>query len=161
MKTSKFKTIIAALALVLLSAFALAQGHRGPHGGGMFGGPDMKFFADYLDLTAAQQTQMKETLAKEKPALKPLMEQEFQSHQQMMQLIQSGSFDEAKAQQIATEESATHIQLEVQKARIHAELYQMLTPDQKTKMTQFLAKHQQRMQHHMQEHEQQQAPSNQ
>ncbi|MDP9161372.1 MAG: Spy/CpxP family protein refolding chaperone [Acidobacteriota bacterium] len=161
MKTSKFKILIATLALMLLSVFALAQGHRGPHGDGMFGGPDMEFFTDYLDLTASQQTQMKDTLAKEKPALKPLMEQEFQSHQQMMQLIQSGSFDEAKAQQIAVQESATHIQLEVQKARIHAELYQMLTPDQKTKMNQLMAKHQQRMQQHMREHEQQQSPSNQ
>lgn len=152
MKITRLKWMTAIFALVLSSALAFAQGgHGGPHRGGMFGGPDMEFFADYLDLTAAQQTQMKETLAREKPALKPLMDQEFQSHQQMMQLIQSGSFDEAKAQQIATQGSAAHIQMEVQKARIHAELYQMLTPEQKTKMNQFLAKHEQRMQQHMQE----------
>ncbi len=153
MNTTRFRLLTAAFALVLFAGLAFAQGHGGPHGGGMFGGGDMEFFADYLDLTSAQQTQMKDTLAKEKTALKPLMEQEFQGHQQMMQLIQSGSFDEAKAQQIASQGSANHIQLEVQKARIHSELYQMLTPDQKTKMNQFLAKHQQRMQQHMQEHD--------
>lgn len=160
MRANKFKILTATFALVLLSAFAIAQRHGGPHEGGMLGEHGLEFFTDYLDLTPAQQTQIKETLAKEKPALKPLFQQESQSHQQMMQLVMSGNFDEAKATQVATQESQTHIQLEVQQARIHSELYQLLTPDQKTKMNQLLAKHQQRMQQHMQEHEQQ-APPNQ
>ena len=160
MRANRLKLLTATFALVLLSVFAVAQQHGEPHEGGMLGGHGLEFFADYLDLTPAQQTQIKDTLAKEKPGLKPLFQQEAQSHQQMMQLIMSGNFDEAKATQIATQESQTHIQLEVQQARIHSELYQLLTPDQKTKMNQFLAKHQQHMQEHMQEHEQA-APANQ
>jgi Spy/CpxP family protein refolding chaperone len=149
-KSIKFKLLSAAIVLMLTATAAVSQAAAaGPHGGGGFLGHEFGFFADYLDLTDAQQTQMKQTLAAEKPTLKPLIQQEEQYHQQMLQLIQSGNFDETKAQTIATQESQIHIQLEVQKARIHSELYQQLTADQKTKLAQFLAKRQQRMQQHM------------
>jgi Spy/CpxP family protein refolding chaperone len=147
MKSIKLRFASGLMALTLAATAAVSQNAAvGPHGGGGFLGHEFGFFADYLDLSDAQRAQMKQTLAAEKPALKPFLQQEEQSHQQMLQLIQSGSFDEAKAQSIATQESQTHIQLEVQKARIHSELYQLLTADQKAKLGQFLAKHQQRMQ---------------
>jgi Spy/CpxP family protein refolding chaperone len=149
MKSIQFRLVSGLIALTLAATVAVSQDAAvGPHGRGGFMGHEFGFFADYLDLSDAQRAQMKQTLAAEKPTLKPLIQQEEQSHQQMLQLIQSGSFDEAKAQSIATQESQTHIQLEVQKARIHSELYQLLTADQKAKLGQFLAKHQQRMRQH-------------
>jgi Spy/CpxP family protein refolding chaperone len=92
-------------------------------------------------------------IAKEKPALEPLFKQEMQSHEQMMQLIQSGSFDEVKAQAVATQGAQVHAQLEVQHARIFSQAYQILTPEQKTKFAQFMAKREQRFEQHMREHE--------
>ncbi|HXM22587.1 MAG TPA: Spy/CpxP family protein refolding chaperone [Terriglobales bacterium] len=155
MKFSRSKMSFAALAIVLVAGIAIAQPHSGPHGGGdFFGGPMLGFFTDYLDLTEAQQAQIKQIIAKEKPALEPLFKQEMQSHEQMMQLIQSGAFDEAKAQGIATQGAQVHAQLEVQHARIASQAYQVLTADQKTKLAQFIAKREQRFEHHMQEHEQ-------
>jgi Spy/CpxP family protein refolding chaperone len=68
----------------------------------------------------------------------------------MNQLDQSGTFDEAKVRALATQQSQTMIELAVQHARIKAEMLQVLTPDQKTKFTQFQAKREQRMQQHMQ-----------
>jgi len=126
------KMSIAALAIVLVTGIAMAQHHGGPRGGGdFFGGPMLGFFSDYLDLTDAQQAQIKQIIAKEKPALEPLFKQEMQTHRQMMQLIQSSTFDEAKAQSIATQGAQVHAQLEVQHARIASEAYQVLTADQK------------------------------
>jgi protein CpxP len=155
MKFSRSKISIAALAVVLMAGVALAQHHGGPHGGGdFFGGPMLDFFTDYLDLTDAQQAQVKAIIAKEKPGLEPLFKQEMQTHEQLMQLIQSGTFDEAKAQAIATQGAQTHAQLEVQHARIASEAYQVLTADQKTKLAQFIAKREQRVEQHMQKHEQ-------
>jgi periplasmic protein CpxP/Spy len=158
MRLHRMKLFSAVVVLTLASTAAFSQepAAAGPHGGGGFMGHEFGFFADYLDVTDAQRAQMKQTLDAEKPTLKPLMQQEEQSHQQMLQLIQSGNFDEAKALAIASQESQTHIQLEVQRARIHSELYQMLTPEQKTKLAQFMAKHQQRMQQHMQQNSTQQ-----
>ena len=152
MKFVSSKMSLVALAIVLVAGVAVAQRPGGPHGGGdFFGGPMMGFFSDYLDLSDAQQTQIKQIIAKEKPALEPLFLQEKQSHEQMMQLIQSGLFDEAKATTIANQGAQIHAQLEVQHARIASEAYQVLTADQKTKLAQFIAKREQRFEQHMQE----------
>jgi len=148
----KFRSMmsITALAVVLAAGIAMAQPHGGPHGGGdFFGGGMMGFFSDYLDLTDAQQAQIKQIITKEKPALEPLFKQEMQTHEQMMQLIQSGSFDEAKAQAIATQGAQIHSQLEVQHARIANEAYQVLTADQKTKLAQYITRREQRFEQHM------------
>ena len=112
------------------------------------------FFTDYLDLSDAQRAQIKQIMEKEKPAMEPLFKQEMQTHEQMMQLIQSGTFDEAKAQAIATQGAQVHAQLEVQHARVASEAYQVLTADQKTKLAQFISKREQRFEQHMQEREQ-------
>src|SRR5271165_1786716 len=155
MKFSRSKMSYAALVIVLVAGLAMAQPHGGPHeGGDFFGGPMLGFFTDYLDLTDAQQAQIKQIIAKEKPALEPLFKQEMQSHEQMMQLIMSGTFDETKAQAIATQGAQVRTQLEVQHARIASEAYQVLTADQKTKLAQFITKREQRFEQHMQEHEQ-------
>jgi periplasmic protein CpxP/Spy len=155
MKVRSKISIIAVLATALVTGIAIAQPHGGPHGGGdFFGGGMMGFFTDYLDLTDAQQAQIKQIIAKEKPALEPLFKQEMQTHQQMLQLIQSGSFDEAKARSIAAQGAQVHTQLEVQHARIANEAYQVLTPDQKTKLAQYITKREQRFEQHMQEREQ-------
>jgi len=145
------KMSIAALAIVLVTGIAIAQPHGGPHGGDFFGGPVLGFFSDYLDLTDAQQAQIKQIIAKEKPALEPLFQQEMQTHEQMMALIQSGTFDETKAQTIATQGAQVHAQLEVQHARIANEAYQVLTADQKTKLAQFITKREQRFEQRMQD----------
>ena len=93
-------TAFGALALTLIAGIALAQMpeggkpmHRGMHGGMM--GVGMGFLHG-LNLTDEQHAQVKQILAAEKPNMKPLMKQEFQSRQQMMQLITSGPFDQAK-----------------------------------------------------------------
>jgi len=145
------KMSIAALAIVLVTGIATAQPHGGPRGGDFFGGPMLGFFSDYLDLTDAQQAQIKQIIAKEKPALEPLFQQEMQTHEQMMALIQSGTFDETKAQTIATQGAQVHAQLEVQHARIANEAYQVLTADQKTKLAQFITKREQRFDQRMQD----------
>lgn len=145
------KMSIAALAIVLVTGIAIAQPHGGPRGGDFFGGPMMGFFSDYLDLTDAQQAQIKQIIAKEKPALEALFQQEMQTHEQMMALIQSGTFDETKAQTIATQGAQVHAQLEVQHGRVANEAYQVLTADQKTKLAQFISKREQRFEQRMQD----------
>ena len=76
----------------------------------------MGFYADYLDLTDAQRAQMKDIMTKEKPTLKPLMQQLEQGHQQLRQLESAGTFDEAKVRTVATQQAQTMTELTVQKA---------------------------------------------
>lgn len=143
------------LALVAGIAFAEQQGgpmHHGMRGMHRFGGdPGLGMMLHRLNLTEDQKAQVKKIFDAEKPNLQPLHQQEFQAHQQMMQLVTSGNFDQAKATAIATQEAQTHIQMEVEHAKIHAQIYQLLDSTQKAKVADMLAKHQQRMQRHMED----------
>jgi protein CpxP len=155
---SKIATITAlgALALALVAGTALAQGpdgdkpmHRGMHGGMM--GMEMGMgFLHQLNLTDEQHAQVKQIMQAEKPNIKPLMQQEAQSHQQMMQLITSGAFDQAKATALAQQEAQVHTQITVEHAKIASQIYALLDSSQKAKVADMMAKHQQRMQQHMQ-----------
>ena len=158
MKSSQIRLLVVALALTLTAAVAVAQTVKPVqmHGDEMFGGHMLNFFADYLNLTDAQQAQMKDILAKEKPTIQPLVRQVAQSHQQLRQLEMSGSFDETKARALVAQQSANLTELIVQKARIESELFQVLTPEQKTTITQFMQRHEQRLAQHMQEQTQSQ-----
>jgi periplasmic protein CpxP/Spy len=149
MKLTRTRVLVIGAAVILAVAVALAQGMRGHGGPGGFEHM-LGFYSDYLDLSSAQQDQIKAIMQKEKPALAPLMQQMKQFHSQMNQLGQSGTFDEAKVRALATQQSQTMIELAVQHARIQSEMLQVLTPDQKTKFTQLQAKHEQHMQQHMQ-----------
>jgi Spy/CpxP family protein refolding chaperone len=70
-----------------------------------------------------------------------------------MQLITGGNFEEAKAQAIASQEAQTHVQLEVEHAKVVSQAYQVLTAEQKTELNEIMAKHEQRMQERMSQHQ--------
>lgn len=148
MKLNQINLLTAVFGVALMVTAAAAQeGPRGPHGGG-FGGPGMELRG--LDLTDAQKAQVKQIMTAEKPTMKPLMQQEMQNHQQMTALVRGGSFEEAKAQPIAAQEAQIHSQLAVERAKIDAQIYQLLTPEQKTKLAERDAKRGQWMEQHEQ-----------
>lgn len=148
---SYWKLLAAALALGVAATVAVAQG-PGPHGhDGLFSHHMMEFFADYLNLTDAQQTQIKAIADKERPAGEPLMQQMMQSHQAMTALVTSGNFDENKARAIATQQAQIMVEMDVHRAKVESEMYQVLTPDQKTKLNDWIAKKQAEFQKRMQD----------
>lgn len=157
MKVNRLNFVSAMLAALLLAGVAMAQGPRG-HGGDFFG-PMLGSMTDVLDLTDAQQAQIKQIHQNAKPTIEPLMEQERQSHQALMQLISSGSFSDAAAKKILDQESQVHEQLALQHAQLAAQAYQVLTSEQKTKLAQVMARHQAQMQERMQQHATQEAPA--
>ncbi len=151
MKSNYFKVFAVALLVAVLGAIGLSQTIKRAHmrGEGMFGG-GMRYLVHQLDLTEAQHAQVKEIMAKEKPNFQPLMLQMAQNRQQMRQLIMSGSFDEAKVRELAAQQTQTVTELTVQRARVESEMFQLLTPEQKTKLTTLVTQHEQRMMNHMQ-----------
>jgi len=150
MKSVRFRILCIGAAVLLGVAALFAQGMYG-HGGhrGFDFDRLLGFYSDYLDLSSAQQEQIKAIWAKEKPTLKPLFQQMRQNRQAMRALEASGPFDEAKTRALATQNAQTMIELQVQHARIKSEMMQVLTADQKTKLQQFEAKHEARMKDHM------------
>ena len=147
MKPVRFLSICAGVFIGTALLFAQGMHSHGPDGefSHMLG-----FYTAKLDLSSAQQDQMKAIWEKEKPTLKPLMQQERQNHEAMKALEESGPFDEAKTRALATQNSQTMVELQVQHARIKSEMTQVLTADQKTKLQQLEAEHETNMRSHMQ-----------
>ena len=156
MKSIRFRLIVAALAVMLGSALANSQttdtttATTPPaHGPGFGMGHEFQFFAKYLDLTDDQKAHMKAVLQKEKPTMTPLMQQMHQLESQLKQ-YEEGTYDAAKVQTLVSQQSQSLVQMKVNEARIHNELFQLLTPDQQTKMKEFEANREARMQQRMQ-----------
>ena len=153
MRTIRYRLLAAAVAVLLGTALGKAQTAEDapppPPPGHEFGmGHMMQFWAKKLNLTDEQQTQMKAVLQKERPNLKPLMEQERQIDTQLRQYVE-GTYDAAKVQALAAQKAPIHVQLEVAHTRIMNELYQLLTPDQRSQLKQMEANREARMQQHM------------
>jgi Spy/CpxP family protein refolding chaperone len=112
-------------------------------------GQMIHFYAKFLNVTDEQKAQMKATLQKEHATLKPLMTQMHQLDQQLKQ-YEEGTYEGTKVQAAVAQQAQTLVQLKVEQTRIHSELYQMLTPDQQTKLKEFEANREARMQQRMQ-----------
>ncbi|MGB7600170.1 MAG: Spy/CpxP family protein refolding chaperone [Candidatus Sulfotelmatobacter sp.] len=158
MKSIGLRFLVAALAVLLGSAVARSQtagttpppmhaGMRGPLG---MDGHMIQFYAKYLGVTDEQKTQMKATLQKERPTVQPLMQQLHQLDQQLKQ-YEEGAYDAAKVQALVSQQAQTLVQLKIEQTRVHSELYQMLTPDQQSKLKEFEANRAARMQQRMQD----------
>lgn len=163
MKSIRFRILVAALAVTLGAAITKAQSADStppPHHEHEFGrgGPMMGFPFKQLDLTDAQHAQVKSIMQKEHSTMKPLMQQIHQMEQQLKQYSE-GNYDEGKVQGLVSQQAQTLVQLKVQEARIHSELYQLLTPEQQSKLKEIEANREVRMQEHMKEH-MQNAPAN-
>jgi protein CpxP len=144
MKSTHIRILAIGAAVLLVAAAAIAEGRHG------YGGPGgFHHMLKQLDLTSAQQDQVKAIWAKEKAALQPLMQQMRQNHSAMSALEASGPFDEAKTRALATQNSQTMIELQVEHARIKSEIMQILTADQKAKLAQLEANRAARMSKHM------------
>lgn len=146
---------IAGLALAAGLAFAQTQGAGTEHGGmrGHFrGGDEFGMFLHQVNLTDEQKAQVKQIFQNEKPNMKPLMQQEGQIHLQMMKLVTGGSFEQQKAaiSSLTQQEAGIHAQMEMEHAKIGAQIYQLLNSDQKTKVADLISQHEQRMQERMQ-----------
>ena len=157
MKSIRFRLLIAAMAVLLGSALAKSQTAADApppppmhsHGYGAHY-HRMGFFGKALNLTDDQKTQMKAIMEKERPAMKPLHQQERTIDEQLRQYVE-GNFDAAKVQALAAQKAQIQVELTVAETRIHNQWYQLLTPDQQAQLKQMRANHEARMNQHMQE----------
>ena len=157
-KLGRFKT----LAIATLSAIALAasiavaqtvtpnqgdtQGqraerrggrgdHKGQHGrgwGGMRGG---EFFRQ-LNLTEDQKTKMKQIRESFAERNKPLHEQLRAKRQELRQVSEGGTFNEALATQKLTEIAPLEAKLMGERQKLHQEMLSVLTTEQKAQLEQ-------------------------
>ena len=140
--------IIPAILMALaagLATSALAQ--RPGKGFGHHGGW-MRHMAKQLNLTDAQQTQIKGIMATEKTKIKPLMQQ-MRQNQQAQDANINGSFDENQARAFANKQAQLMTDLIVEKERMRSQVYAVLTPEQRQKALQLMQERQQHRQERM------------
>ena len=156
MKVIRLRLLIAFLTVLMGSVIAKSQTAEDTlppppmHGHGMGMGMEghMHFLAAKLNLNDDQKTQMKAILQKEKPTMQPLHQQEHQIDQQLRQYVE-GNFDQAKVAALAAQKAQIQAQITVEQTKIHNQLYQLLTDDQKAQLKQMEANHEARTQERM------------
>jgi Spy/CpxP family protein refolding chaperone len=151
------KFIIVAAILMAVAA-GLATSSFAQHPGMGFGrhcGWMLKHMAKQLNLTEAQQTQIKGIMADEKTKIKPMMQQ-LRQNEQAQNANVNGTFDEAQTQAFANKQSQLMASLIVEKQRIRSEVFAVLTPEQRQKAQELMQERQQRRQERMKKHAEQQ-----
>jgi Spy/CpxP family protein refolding chaperone len=135
----KTKYIVWSLLAVMLVGVGTALYARAQWGGPLgFGGHRgqgafLAHLSRRLDLTPAQQGDVRQMWQTEKPAVMPLVQQLAQLNKQMAEVSTGASFDQAKVAAIANQESQVISQLIIEKEKLTAKFYTLLTPEQRTK----------------------------
>jgi protein CpxP len=140
-----------------LATSALAQ--RPGRGFGRHSGWMLKHMTKELNLTDAQQTQIKGIMAEEKSKIGPLRQQLRQNEQAQNANI-NGTFNETQARAFAGKQAQLMTDLMVEKQRTRSQIFAVLTPEQRQKAQQLMQERQQRRQERMKKHSEQtqQAP---
>lgn len=140
--------IIAATLLIAGSIFVIAQkaGKMGGHGFGRGPGFGMAFRG--LDLTNEQKAKVKEIMEASKANIQPLMQQMHDNHAKIARLGVDGKFDQAQVETLANQQGSITSQMIVEKEKVKAQVFAILTDEQKAKAAEMRTKFQERMKDH-------------
>jgi Spy/CpxP family protein refolding chaperone len=146
MKIRKSFVLALTLATVLGGSIAFAQTaenqgaspapQQGMHWHGRHGGDHMFGIMSKLNLTDAQKAQIKQIHENHKATMASLHQQLKAQSQATRQSMQSGSFDQAAVTQNLIQTAPLRAQLMGERAKMHQEMLNVLTPDQKAQLEQ-------------------------
>jgi protein CpxP len=108
-------------------------------------GPFMGRMARVLNLTDEQREQISKIHAAEREIMKPVYEQMREIRQALDEATKDGQFNEAEVTRLAEKQGELLAQTIVSRERVHAQIWQILTPEQREKMAQFRDKRHERM----------------
>lgn len=145
--------ILAVAAGLAVTVFAQGPGPRHGRHGWM-----LNRMTKELNLTDAQQAQIKSIMQAEHARIQPLMQQLHQNKQAQDASL-TANFDEAKARTAAAGQAQIMTDLMVEKQRTKSQIYAVLTPEQQQKALQLMQQREQRRQQWMQKHQQQSQPT--
>ena len=141
--------ITAAILMSLAAGLAIsASAQRPGKGFGRHSGWMLKHMAKQLNLTDAQQTQIKGIMADAKTRTMPL-KQQLRQNQQAENANINGTFDANEARTFAGKQAQIMTDLIVEKQRTKSQIYAVLTPEQRQKALQLIQERQQRRQDRM------------
>lgn len=173
----RYKLLITTAAAALLGASAVGtyayagQGHAGPcqgakhewshhHGHRGFDGHGMHRLLHKLDLTDQQRSQVRDIMQKSRPQYQTLRTQMRDNQRRLMQINPDDPNYTNVVSQVAQANGQVVTQMIQLRSQERADIYKVLTPEQKQKLQTMKQKWRERMQKRMHEHRQQ-APANQ
>jgi protein CpxP len=147
------KVIIAVIAGALLiagSIFVIAQkaGRKDGPGFGFGHRPGFGMALRGLDLTDDQKAKVKEIMGASKTNVEPLMQQMRDNHTKIAALGTDGKFDQAQVEALANEQGSIAAKMIIEKEKVKAQVFAILTDEQKAKAAEMRAKFEQRMKEH-------------
>lgn len=140
--------ILAATLVVAGSIFVIAQ-RSGGKDGHFFGGKGhragMGRFLRGLDLSDAQKASVKEITATSRTNNAPVMEQMKQNRTELQNATKGGAFDQAQVESIAAKQGNLMAQMIVDREKTKAQIFAILTDEQKAKSAEMRTKFEERM----------------
>lgn len=143
--TALMLALAAGLATAVTQSAGVTQGPAGPRG--HHSGWMLRRMTRELNLTDAQQTQIKSILQAQKAKTQPIREQLRQNRLSQNNGTTTGAFDEAQTRAFANKQAQLMSDLMVERARTKSQISAVLTPDQRQKAQQLMQQHRQRRQH--------------
>jgi len=101
-----------------------------------------------LDLTDEQKAKVKEIMEANKATFEPTMQAMKDNHTKLAELGKDGLFDQAALEAIAKEQGDLFAKTIVQKESVKAQIFAILTPDQKAKAAEQRTKFEERFKDH-------------
>ncbi len=137
------------LAMLVISVL-LAFGQDGPDGkkgrweggGGHDRGIGMPLRG--LDLSDDQRAKVKELAEASRTSVRPVIEGLKANREKLEALTANGAFDEAQVTAVANEQGALTAKLIVEKERIRSQVFALLNDEQKAKLSEMKARHDER-----------------
>lgn len=125
------------------------SGHHGPGYGDMHCMPfDRHHWGKRLRLTDAQQKQIHAIVEEERAVSAPLVQKMRDGRQRLRDLGKDGKFDEEQVRAAAREQADVMVEMIVARERMHARIYEVLTPEQRAKMDAMHEQKQMKKMHH-------------
>jgi len=118
-------------------------GPMGPGGRGPMG--MLPMLGRQLGITDAQKEQIKNIATSHRDEWKALADRERAARQALNEAVTADTIDEGLIRQRSAEVAAVEADLAVTRARTHAEVFQILTPEQKAKAQELRSQMQERM----------------
>jgi len=140
--------MIAAALLIAAAIFVIAQKTGRKDGPGFGRGSGFGMALRGLDLTDEQRSKVKEIMEASKANIQPLMQQMHDNHAKIARLGVDGKFDQAQVEALANQQGSITSQMIVEKEKVKAQVFAILTDEQKAKAAEMRTKFQERMKDH-------------
>jgi Spy/CpxP family protein refolding chaperone len=99
-----------------------------------------------LDLTEAQRAQVRSLVEAQRAAIDPVLERARTAREALQDAITASTVDEAAIRARSAELASAEADLAVARARLHADITKILTPEQRTELEQNRSRRAERMQ---------------